>query len=185
MSDIEKDPAPVRATNVREKYKDWTVDLIREDVQKTVFNYSALMFNWSGDFNQASLIRSGNAFGCKELFYYGKKKYDKRGSVGTHNYSLVTYIKEFEDFVKMKEKYSFIGIDNNHNFDCVDMFQYDWKTDKEPLLIFGEEGSGLTEEILLLCDKIVYIKQFGSVPSLNVASCATTCFYDLINKRFV
>lgn len=173
--------------NLRENYRNWLPHLVREDVQKKVFPYSCFMFNWSGDMNMASAIRSGNGLGCKEFFYYGKKAWDRRGSVGTHHYSMVTFVDEYHDFLKMKDKYHFVAIDNNHNFDCKAIQNYNWETPegKEPLLIFGEEGSGLTDEILSICDDIVYIPMFGSVPSFNVASCATVVMFDIVNKKFI
>ena len=50
--------------NVMDKYKSWSVDDIRKDVKSKTFNYAVLMENWGGDFNQACLIRSANAFGA-------------------------------------------------------------------------------------------------------------------------
>lgn len=172
--------------NIRQKYRDWTIDLVREDIQKTVFPYSCFMFNWSGDMNMASAIRSGNGLGCKEFFYFGKKAWDRRGSVGTHHYSMVTFIREIEQFVAMKEKYHFIAIDNNHEFKCTPMKDFQWETKdgKEPLLVFGEEGNGLTPDILSICDDIVFIPMFGSVPSFNVSCCASMVMYDIVNKKF-
>jgi len=173
--------------NVADKYKAWEADLIREDVQSRVFPYSCFMFNWSGDMNMASAIRSGNGFGCKEFFYFGKKNWDRRGAVGTQNYSKISFVKYFEDFIKMKDRYHFVGIDNNHQFNCIPVQNFEWepKDNKELLLIFGEEAAGLSKEVLDLCDDIVYVPMFGSVRSFNVASCASIIMFDLVNKKFM
>ena len=59
--------------NVLDKYKAWTEDLIREDLKKRAFNFAVLMENFVGDFNIGSVLRSCNAFGGKEMYYYGNK----------------------------------------------------------------------------------------------------------------
>ena len=53
-----------------------------------------------------------------------------------------------------------------------------------PLLIFGEEGKGLTDEMLDLADDIVMIEQFGSVRSLNAGTSSGIAMYNCIQGMF-
>jgi tRNA G18 (ribose-2'-O)-methylase SpoU len=50
------------------------------------------------------------------------------------------------------------------------------------LLLIGEEGIGITPETLELCDKFVYIPQFGSVRSLNAGVASGIVMNDLVTK---
>lgn len=154
--------------NVLDKYAGWSTDLIREDVRKTTLAYACLMSHVEGDFNMSTAIRNANAFGCKELFYFGQKRWDKRGSVGTHHYSLVTHLKDIDSIKALKADYHFVAIECNINRNCVSLYNY--KIQPNTLFIFGEESKGLSDDILDLCDDYVYIPMIGSVRSLNVGT---------------
>lgn len=145
--------------------------------------YAVLMENLLGDFNFASVIRSANAFGAEEVFYYGRKKYDRRGTCGTHHYIDVTHLQSFEDVLSLKDKYTFVALENTNKTHFLSSF--DWKTEKKPLIILGEEGTGITPNMLQHCDFHVEIQQFGSVPSVNAAVAASIAMNDLISKRFI
>lgn len=153
--------------NVIDKYKLMSVCKIKEDVERNSFPYSIMMQHINGDFNISTFIRNGNAFGVKEIFYWGKKKWDRRGAVGAHNYKQLTHLSSEEEILKLKEKYRFIGIENNV-VGCKPLKEYIPR--ENDLLIFGEESSGISENVLRLCDEIIYINQWGTVRSLNVGT---------------
>lgn len=170
--------------NVSDKYKldrltKWTADLIREDVQKNTFNYAVMMENWVGDFNLSSCLRACNAMGGKEMFYLGRKHYDKRGAVGTYNYTQIKHLSSREELLKLKEKYVLVGLENTV---VGAQSLYDYKWDSNSLIIAGEEGIGITPETLELCDKFVYIPQYGSVRSMNAAAAVSIALYDYTAK---
>jgi tRNA G18 (ribose-2'-O)-methylase SpoU len=154
--------------NVQNKYAEWSVDLIKEDVQRNTLPYACLMSHVEGDFNMSTAVRNANAFGCKELFYFGGKRWDKRGSVGTHHYSLVTHLKDMDAIKALKSQYRFVAIECNIERHCVSLFDY--KVQPNTLFIFGEESKGLSDEMLNLCDDYVFIPMIGSVRSLNVGT---------------
>lgn len=161
----------IQNLNVSDKYKfdrltKWTKELIREDVQKNTFPYAVAMENWQGDFNLSSVIRNSNAFGVREVFYLGNKHYDRRGTVGTHHYTSVNHLRSIEEFVKLKDKYTIVGVENTVD-GAVELDKFEYPSN--PLFLFGEEGVGLTPEAVAICQKFVYIKQYGSVRSLNAA----------------
>tara|TARA_R110000824_G_scaffold179573_1_gene359807 strand:+ start:207 stop:788 length:582 start_codon:yes stop_codon:yes gene_type:complete len=166
--------------NVIDKYKEWQVDLIKEEVQKNAFPYAALMENWGSDYNLSTLIRNANAFGAKEVFYLKeKKKWDTRGAVGTHHYSNVQHLSSYEEVEELKKRYKFVAIENGLSA-ARTLANYEWKADT--LLVFGEEGNGLSKQILAMCEDIVYIPQYGSVRSLNVGTTSGIIMNDLVSK---
>jgi tRNA G18 (ribose-2'-O)-methylase SpoU len=169
--------------NIKDKFKGWQTDVIRDDVQSSAFDYACLMINLTGDFNMASVFRNGNAFGCKELFYFGRRRWDKRGAVGTHHYSKITHLASEEDIIALKDQYTFVGLECGID-NCVMMNDYDWSTQKPILLIVGAEGAGLPENIIELCDKLVEIPMYGSVRSINVATATGIAMCDIVSKRF-
>jgi len=175
--------------NVVDKYKDWSTEDIRLDVQRQTFPYAILMENWGGDFNQSCLIRSANVFGAEKVYYLKHGKgYDRRGTVGTHHYTDVQHLSTLGQVRALKEKYKLIGIENGIP-EAKEIKSLDWQelreSDKQPLFIFGEEGCGVSKELLSICDEYIYIKQWGSVRSMNVASCASIVMHETINKLFI
>ena len=83
------------------------------------------------------------------------------------------------ELVDLKEHYTFVAIDNNiPNTEKLHKFSWN-KLEKPPLVFFGEEGVGLTEEILNLCDYRIEIQQYGSVRSLNVGTSSGLVLYEL------
>ena len=166
--------------NVIDKYKSMTDDQIREDLSKNKNPIAVCMEHWNGDFNIATLIRNANAFNVEKVFYLGKKKIDRRGTVGTHHYVDIIYMSDgVRELVDLKEHYTFVAIDNNiPNTEKLHKFSWN-KLEKPPLVFFGEEGVGLTEEILNLCDYRIEIQQYGSVRSLNVGTSSGLVLYEL------
>lgn len=55
---------------------------------------------------------------------------------------------------------------------------------KKPIAwIFGNEGRGVSEELLQLCDSTVTIPQESGVESLNVAASAAVCLFEQYRQR--
>lgn len=161
--------------NVLDKFKGWTEDLIRDEISKEVFPYAVLMENLIGDFNIGTVIRSANALGASKVYYTGNRKWDRRGAVGAHNYTMVEYV---EDISVLRNDYSLIGLENCEGSN--DMRKFKWP--KKSLMIVGEEGRGLSDGILELCDHVVSIPQFGSVRSFNAATASSIAMYDYVTK---
>ena len=73
--------------NIIDHYWYWKTEDIKADLDSKRHNFSILCSNLYNDFNIATVIRNSNAFLAKEVIVYGSKQYDRRGTVGTHNYT--------------------------------------------------------------------------------------------------
>lgn len=169
--------------NVLDKYKDLPTEDIKKELQRTSFPAAALMSQVDGDFNFSCIIRSANSFNLSKVYYYGKKGYDRRGAVGCQNYIDIVFLSSLEEIARLKDQYTFVGLENNIS-KSVPLDSFVWPKTPAPLLLIGEESRGLTDEpkILELCDCLVEIKSFGSVRSLNAAVAASIAFYDYTSK---
>ena len=162
--------------NVLDHLKTKTVPEIKEYYINNTIPAASAMMHVTGDFNLSTLIRNSNFFGYEKVFYVsGKKHYDRRGTVGTHNYIDITFIKTEEEFVKtIKDQgYTLISIENNVNYECSDLFQFMDNVnvkDIKPIFIFGEEQKGLSDYILDNSEHILTISGKGTVRSLNVGT---------------
>jgi tRNA G18 (ribose-2'-O)-methylase SpoU len=171
-------PETNKPRNVIDRFSAWTTELIKDELNKTSFNYSVLFENIIGDFNFGTLIRNSNAFNTKSVYYIGNRKFDRRSTVGTYLYQTLIHLPERDALLELKKKYTFVGIDCVPG--SVSMESFSWP--ENTLMIFGEEGRGVTPETLLLCDHVVHITQYGSVRSLNVGTASGIAMYDWIGK---
>jgi len=163
--------------NVIDYYKYWETDAIKADLDTKRHNFSVLCANIQGDFNIGTVIRNANAFLAREVIIYGKRKIDPRGAVGTRNYTNFKHVRALEELDKnMVENAYIVGVDNIEGATPIDSFEF--PMDKHVVFMFGEEQSGLTPPMLELCDAVVYIRQFGSVRSLNVGTASGIVMYE-------
>lgn len=164
--------------NVIDVYKYWTEESIKADLRTKHHNFSALITNLFNDFNIGSVIRNANAFCAKEVIIYGDRKFDRRGTVGAHLYTDLKHVRRTEE-LDLKDCV-LVGIDNLDG--SVPIETFDWPKDRHVVMAFGQEGTGLTPEMVDLCDHMVYIKQYGSVRSLNVGCASAIAMYDYCQK---
>jgi len=163
--------------NVDDRYKYWTEEAIKADLRTHCNNFSVLITNKFHDFNIGSVIRNANAFCAKEVIIYGSKQYDKRGTVGAHIYTTMKHVR-FTEELDLSDSIV-VGVDNLEQAVPIESFVW---PDKHVVLVFGQEGTGLTEEMVELLDHMVYISQYGSVRSLNVGCASAIAMYDYCHK---
>ena len=160
--------------NVHDSLKDLSVDDIKQNYINNANSAAIAMTHIESDFNLSNVIRSANFLGFREVFYIGgKKQWDRRGSVGTHNYIPVTFCKTIDDFIELiGTKYIPIALENNINLGkkIINIYSYEWPIN--PVIICGEEQNGIPIELLNKIDTCVEIPARGTVRSLNVATAA-------------
>ena len=173
----------MESRNIIDHYHYWTTDAIKADLDTKRGNYSVVCCNIGNDFNIATVIRNANAFLAKEVIIYGNKKYDRRGTVGTHHYTNFRHVRSIDDLGQyIREEQSrgsvrIVGIDNVPEARNVNSFHFDPIT--HYIMIFGQEQIGVPQNVLEMCDDIVYIPQYGSVRSINVG-----CASSIIMNRY-
>ncbi len=166
--------------NVVDEFKDIPTEEIKQILKDKALPYAVCMEMLLGDFNLSTLIRNSNAFGAREVFYLGPKKHwDRRGACGTNHYTDVNYLKNNDELIELKKKYPvFIGIENTEDAILYDDFQWP----ENFIILFGEEGRGLSDDALKLCDHVVKINQVGSVRSVNVGTASGIIMSNIESK---
>lgn len=164
--------------NVADHLKEKSEEEIKQILRETANPFAVCFEHWLGDFNMATGVRNANGFNAKEIYYIGEKKWDRRGAVGVHNYTEIQWIPTVDDLVTLHDKYTFVGIDNVPG--SVPMADYEWP--ENTMMVFGEEGPGLTAAMQAICKNIVHIEMFGSVRSFNCGSASAIAMYDFVSK---
>jgi tRNA G18 (ribose-2'-O)-methylase SpoU len=164
--------------NVIDRFKSKSNEEIKQELQLTSHPFAVCFENIVSNFNLATGIRNCNAFNCRAVYYYGDKKFDKRGLQGCHNYTDITWLSDISQLEGLKQQYTFIGVDNMKGAVPITNYKYP----PNPLFLFGTEGTGLTPFAQSLCSEMIYISQFGSIRSLNIGTASGIIMNDFVSK---
>ncbi len=168
--------------NVVDEFRDMEVEEIRERLNMRRNPFATMTLNIDYDINISSIVRNHNAFCGQEIFYIGRKKFNRKGCVGTYLYENITHFSSLEEAVSsIDASYTWVGIDNREN--SVSMVDFKWP--EKPLLVFGHQKDGLDflPGLVDYCSEVVAIPQVGSVRSINVACAASITMYDVCSKK--
>lgn len=164
--------------NVLDDLKSLSVDEIREINLQNSIPAAIAMHNVYGNLNLGSIIRTANFLGFREVLYFGRRKWDRRGAVGTYHYTNVEYFADEPEFLSAirARNYNLVALENNVPY-TTPLGKFIWP--KNPCILVGEENSGLPEDILASVYGCVEIPGRGSVRSLNVSTAASIAMYSL------
>lgn len=171
------------SSNVLDIYRANTNAEIRACLQSRRTDLVMVYQNLTHDFNKASAIRSGNAFLVKESYLVGKRQYDKRGTVGTNHFERIYHADTFQEVFDLLKLcgYTIYAVDNIASYKPQNILNVSFP--RKSAFVMGEEQKGLDEDTIKQCDGMVYIEQFGSVRSMNVA-CAASCIMLEYSRKF-
>jgi len=164
--------------NVADHFKDKSVQEIKDILRATANPFAVCIENVIGDFNLGTILRNANALNAREVFYIGQKKTDRRSMVGVQNYTPITWLSSLDELIKLKERYVFVACDNVDGAVSISSYRFVPNT----LLFIGEEGVGLTQQTLNLCQDTVYIPQQGSVRSFNAGVASGIIMYEYLRQ---
>jgi tRNA G18 (ribose-2'-O)-methylase SpoU len=165
--------------NVIDYYKHMTVCDIKADLDRKRHNFSVLISNIFHDFNIGTVIRNCNAYLATKIYIYGRKKFDRRGCVGTYFYENIEHIDSLDALPPRSEAH-YVGVDNVPGAVPKDKMVY--CDTKHTIFCFGQEQVGLPDEVLDFVDVVTYIRQYGSVRSLNVGTASGIMMDDYCTK---
>ena len=167
--------------NVLDHYRYWTMDAIIADLDTRRHSFHVAIENWQHDLNIGTVVRTANAFLAKEVHIIGKKRWNRRGAMVTDRYQHVRHHPTVEDFVTWArgEGLAIIGIDIFP--DSKQLETYDLP--KDCVLVFGQEGPGLSEEIHAAAEATLSIEQYGSTRSMNAATAAGIAMHAWIRRH--
>lgn len=167
--------------NVVDKYRYWTLEAIVADLDEHRHSLHVAIENWQHDFNIGSIVRTANAFAVAEVHIIGKKRWNRRGAMVTDRYQHVRHHRTVEDFMAWANdaRLAVIGIDNVSDSIPIETAVLP----KECVLVFGQEGPGLSGEAREACESTLAIAQFGSTRSMNAGAAAAIAMHAWIREH--
>lgn len=164
--------------NVIDHYKYWEHEAIIADLDQKRSELVVVCENFAYDFNIATVVRNSNAFLTKCIWIVGRKKFDRRGTCGTHKYEHIYHAESIEEVLSNYDRHRVVAIDNVESASPIN--EYRWYD--RSIVIFGQEQIGLSNNSLAQADDIVYIPQVGSTRSINVGTASGIAMYDYALK---
>jgi tRNA G18 (ribose-2'-O)-methylase SpoU len=166
--------------NVVDRYRYWRLDAIVADLDERRHPFHVAIENWQHDLNIGSIVRTANAFLAAEVHIVGRRKWNRRGAMVTDRYQHVRHHPGIAGLASYAEsrRLPLIGIDNLPG--AVPLETYPLPHDC--VLLFGQEGPGLTEEAHGVCDAVLSIAQFGSTRSINASAAAAIAMHAWVRR---
>jgi tRNA G18 (ribose-2'-O)-methylase SpoU len=151
--------------NVVDRYRYWAVDAIVADLDQHRFGFHVAIENWRHDLNIGTVVRNANAFGAAAVHIVGRRRWNRRGAMVTDRYVHVVHHPTVADLADWAagEGVVLVGIDNVDGSVPLDARPLPARC----VLLFGQEGAGLSAEAVAACAEVREIPMFGSTRSVN------------------
>ncbi|WP_165063236.1 RNA methyltransferase [Marisediminicola senii] len=167
--------------NVIDRYRYWRMDAIVADLDQHRHPFHVAIENWQHDMNIGSIVRSANAFAADTVHIIGRRRWNKRGAMVTDRYQHVLHHDTVESFAAwaMDAALPVIAIDNVPGSVIIETFPFPQRC----VLLFGQEGPGLSAEAIAAASAIVEISQFGSTRSINASAAAAVTMHAWVTQH--
>jgi tRNA G18 (ribose-2'-O)-methylase SpoU len=151
--------------NVVDTYRYWRVEAIVADLDERRHPFHVAIENWTHDRNIGAIVRNANAFLAATAHIVGRRRWNRRGAMVTERYQHVMYHPDIDALAAWAgdNGLPLMGIDNLPG--AVDL-----RTATLPaacVLVFGQEGPGLSAGAHEACEVVCSITQLGSTRSIN------------------
>ncbi len=169
------------ARNVVDGYRYWSMEAIVADLDARRRPFHVAIENWQHDLNIGSIVRTANAFLAAEVHIVGRRRWNRRGAMVTDRYQHLREHPDVADLVAWARAAGLpiVAVDNVPG--SVDVRVAD--IPEACVLLFGQEGPGLTPEALAAADTIVEIAQGGSTRSINAGAAAAIVMHEWVRRH--
>jgi tRNA G18 (ribose-2'-O)-methylase SpoU len=169
--------------NVADRYRYWTVEAIKADLDTTRHEFAVAIENWRHDLNIGTVVRTANAFQAREVIIVGRRRWNRRGAMVTDRYLHVRHLDTPADLAAYasEQGYTLVAVDNLPGAVPLETTTLP----RHALLLFGQEGTGLSDEARAVAALTVSISQFGSTRSINAGVAAGIAMHTWIRQHAV
>lgn len=168
--------------NVVDAYRYWRHEAIVADLDSRRHELHIAVENWGHDFNIGSVIRTANAMNVAAFHIVGKRRWNRRGAMVTDRYQREHHHPDIAALAAWAATQPgdapgaplpLLAIDNLPGALPLETYPLP----RRCLLLFGQEGPGLTPEALAAADAVLEIAQFGSTRSMNAGAAAAIAMH--------
>jgi tRNA G18 (ribose-2'-O)-methylase SpoU len=167
--------------NVADRYRYWTVEAIVADLDRRRHPFHVAIENFGHDLNIGTVVRTANAFLAAEVHVVGRRRWNRRGAMVTDRYQHLRHHADVAGLLAFAagEGMAVVAVDNAPGAQPLETAQLPERC----VLLFGQEGPGLTEEARAGAAVTVSIAQFGSTRSINAGVAAGIAMHAWIRQH--
>ncbi len=167
--------------NVADRYRYWRVEAVVADLDARRHPFHVAIENFGHDLNIGTVVRTANAFLAAEVHVVGRRRWNRRGAMVTDRYQ---HLRHHPDVGALaahaaREGLPLIAVDNGPG--AVPLETADLP--ERCVLLFGQEGPGLTPEARAAASTTVSIAQFGSTRSINAGVAAGIAMHAWVRQH--
>jgi tRNA G18 (ribose-2'-O)-methylase SpoU len=167
--------------NVVDAYRYWTREAIVADIDSRRHPLHIAIENFGHDANIGSVVRTANAFAVDTVHIVGRRRWNRRGAMVTDRYQRLCHhdtTAELMDFATAAGL-TVVAVDNVPGAARLEQTTLP----RECLLVFGQEGPGITDDTRMGAALTVSIAQFGSTRSINAGVAAGIAMHAWIRQH--
>ena len=169
--------------NVEDRFRYWRREAIIAELDTSRHGLHVAIENLEHDANIGSVVRTANAFAVGAFHIVGRRRWNRRGAMVTDRYQHEIHhpdAQHLRDWAR----------EHGRPIVAIDLVEGALPIERTPLpknalLVVGQEGPGVSPDILAAADLVVGITQFGSTRSINVAAAAAIAMHTWILQHAV
>jgi tRNA G18 (ribose-2'-O)-methylase SpoU len=170
--------------NVVDRYRYWRVDAIVADLDLRRHPFHVAVENWRHDLNIGTVVRNANAFLASAVHIVGRRRWNRRGAMVTERYQHVLHHPTLDDLQGWSagaepDGLPIVGIDNLPGSLPLETVELPLRC----VLLFGQEGPGLSDAARSACAQVCSITMFGSTRSINAGVASGIAMHTWIRQH--
>ncbi len=178
------DPALLRTgdtRNVVDAYRYWTREAIVADIDLRRHALHVAIENFGNDANIGAVVRTANAFAVDTVHIVGRRRWNRRGAMVTDRYQRLRHHDTTAELLAFAADagLTVVAVDNLPGAVRIEKTALP----KDCLMIFGQEGPGITADATTGAALTVSIAQFGSTRSINAGVAAGIAMHTWITQH--
>ncbi|WP_158879416.1 TrmH family RNA methyltransferase [Amycolatopsis anabasis] len=167
--------------NVVDAYRYWRREAIVSDVDKRRHPFHVAIENFQHDHNIGTVVRTANAFAAAAVHIVGRRRWNRRGAMVTDRYQHLHHHADVETLLAFAaaEGLDVVAVDNTPGARPVETAELP----RHCVLLFGQEGPGLSPAAQDAAGLVVSIAQFGTTRSINAGVAAGIVMHTWIRQH--
>ena len=167
--------------NVVDHYRYWRREAIVADLDQRRHDFHVAVENWEHDFNIGTVVRNANAFLAGAVHIVGRRRWNRRGAMVTDRYQHVLHHRDIDAFAAWSHDHALaiVAIDNVDGAVPIESTTLP----KPCVLLFGQEGPGLSPEAIAAAEMTCAITQYGSTRSMNAGVASGIAMFAWIQQH--
>ena len=167
--------------NVVDGYRYWRREAIVADLDERRHDFEVAIENWRHDMNIGTVVRTANAFLAREVHIVGNRRWNRRGAMVTDRYQHVRQHPTVGGLVAHAAAagLAVVGIDNLPGSVPLERTALP----RRCVLVFGQEGPGLSEAVRAAAELVCSITQFGSTRSINAGVASGVAMHTWVRQH--